>query len=470
MTHLSLVLGAVCLLKATLVTSSIPTNEYQTLNGYGNNKFNALWGSANTLDGAYEFNIVPNAYADNIHSPADYGGPGARTISWSLFNSSFRYASEAGTNDLVPYFGQFICHDLADQPGGGDRFDIPVDQCDPFFDAECTGNKTIPFTRSQALTGERGYKVAKNIASTWIDAGVVYGATLARSRKIRVFDGGLLKVSSGPHGDLLPVDNETSMANGGYYLAGDERANVNLPMVCLHTLFHLEHNRRARKLAKENPNWNDETLFQEARRFVIAMLQKVHFNEYIPAILGKPLDRYEGYDRDVDPRVDTTFMTAAFRYGHSATSPLVYRIGEDWHPVPDGHLSLGRTIFNPVEIKENGMDSLLRGFVMQPESDVDVSAPSDIRNNHHILLDLVSIDIQRNRDRGVASFNNIRRALGLNPYETWKDLTPDTEVQGALARVYGDIEVRVLSLESCFRCSVTLWIVDNKPISYTISF
>jgi peroxidase len=430
-----------CFLKILGVAGAQPANEYQTLNGYGNNKFNALWGSSGTLDGAYEFNLVPPAYADDVGSPADYGGPSARTISWSLFNSSFRYASEAGTNDLVPYFGQFICHDLADQPGGGARFDIPVDKCDPFFDKECHGNKSIPFTRSQTMEGERGYRVPTNAVSTWIDAGVVYGPNFDILGKLRTWSGGLLKVSRGPHGDLLPADNETLMANGGYYFAGDHRANVNLPMVCLHTLFHLEHNLRARKLATENPDWSDETLFQEARRWVIAMLQKVNYHEYLPAILGQPLDPYEGYDRDVDPRVDTTFITAAFRYGHSATSPLVFRIGEDWHPVPDGHLSLGRTIFNPSEIRENGMDSLIRGFVMQPESDVDVSAPSEIRNNHHILLDLVSIDMQRNRDRGVASFNNIRRALGLSPFTSWADLTPDTEVQTALARVYDNIEV-----------------------------
>lgn len=50
-------------------------------------------------------------------------------------------------------------------------------------------------------------------------------------------------------------------------------------LTTLQTLFIREHNRWVGVLSAEHPEWNDETLYQEARRRVIALVQKITFDE-----------------------------------------------------------------------------------------------------------------------------------------------------------------------------------------------
>jgi hypothetical protein len=59
------------------------------------------------------------------------------------------------------------------------------------------------------------------------------------------------------------------------FMGGEYRTSENLGLVGMQTLFNREHNRIATTLAKINPLWNDETLYQESSRIVIAELQHI---------------------------------------------------------------------------------------------------------------------------------------------------------------------------------------------------
>ena len=66
-------------------------------------------------------------------------------------------------------------------------------------------------------------------------------------------------------------------------------------MIVYVTLFlhvYREHNRIADLLKAKIPNLNEEGLFQNARRLLIAEYQNIVYGEYVPIILGKVCETF----------------------------------------------------------------------------------------------------------------------------------------------------------------------------------
>ena len=111
--------------------------------------------------------------------------------------------------------------------------------------------------------------------------------------------------------------------------AGDERVNQHPGLMVIHTLLARRHNKHAYHLSLVNRNWDDEKLFQEARKILIAELQHVTYNEYLPSIFGPVLTEfykfkhreYNGfsrYDPYINPSIINEYAAAAGRFGHSS--------------------------------------------------------------------------------------------------------------------------------------------------------
>ena len=442
--------------------SILPTLAFgqMSYNGSGNNVSNPEWGSSMS----HLERLTSNGYADSISSPAGATRPNPREISNVIFDQTSSIPNERLVSDFGWAFGQFIDHDVTFvDDHHSETVDIPVPTGDPFFDPFSTGTEVIPMKRSvydtTTGTSTSNPRMHTNFITSWIDASNVYGSDSVRAMWLRSFSDGKLKTSANDFlpfntttGELAdPIDpsspfmfNENPMITK-FFVAGDVRANEQPILTALHTLFMREHNRICDELITQHPGWNDEQLYQKARRMVSAKVQAIAFYEWLPA-LGITYDDFTAYDDQLNPNIMNVFSAAAFRLGHTLINSELKRLNEDGDTISYGNINLKDAFFNPhVLINEDGMEPYFRGMVTQPQQNFDTKVISDLRN---FLfgppgaggLDLVSININRGRERGLVDYNTIRTDMGLTANATFSDITSDVNLQNLLQSVYGTVD------------------------------
>lgn len=449
--------------------------KYRTADGTCNNLFHSMWGASLTgfrriLMPAYEngFNL-PIGWTKSIKFNGHYK-PSSRLVSSHLISTKDVTPDNHYTHMLMQW-GQFLDHDLdhAIPSLSGESFEEGVDckkSCEyaspcypieiPPNDPRVKNRRCIDFIRSSAICGSGHTSVLFdkvlpreqiNQLSAYIDASQVYGFTEELSEDLRDFslEHGLLRtgITSRRGGKPLlpfagnqPVDcrRDPQESNIGCFLAGDIRANEQVGLLAMHTIWMREHNRLATELRHINPIWDGDTLFQEARKILGGQMQHITYSHWLPSILGPEgmnmLGSYRGYNPMIEAGISNVFATAAFRFGHSLINPVLQRLEYNFSSIPEGPLPLHKAFFSPWRlVEEGGVDPLIRGLFAVPAK---LKTPHQTLNSelterlfevaHEVALDLAAINIQRGRDHGLPGYNAYREFCNLTVAETFDDL------------------------------------------------
>jgi peroxidase len=449
---------------------------YQPITEIGNNLANPSWGTAYTD----LLRIEAAAYADGISAPSLAQDQSARAISNILNNQADpnNPSQDISTVDLQSLsdfgyvWGQFIDHDMDLTPAtSGESFPIPADTADPIGTESFTRSLYDPNTG----TDPSNPRQQTNVATSFLDLSQVYGSDAVTADALRTHVGGLLKTSPG---NMLPyysslyftapelaalhmADDAGAVSTDQLFVTGDVRGNENIELTALQTLFVRNHNRLASLLQAEHPNWTDDQLYQEARKLNIAEEQMITYNEWIPAVLGSnALPAYTGYDPTVNAGITTEFSTVGFRFGHSLLSANIERQGNnglDINVSGGASINLAQDFFDPNLLNTNGVvdpltgqissdiDAILKGDADGISQAMDLLAIGQVRN---LLFgngefggqDLIARDIQRARDHGIGSYNDLRTAYGLPPVTSFAQITRNIQVQQELQQAYGSVD------------------------------
>lgn len=429
--------------------------HYRTADGTCNNVKNPKWGSSFIP----QFRYLPPAYHDGVNRPRlkSVSGdllPSARHISNVIHSAEKCQSSDRFLTMMFMSWGQFLDHDFIGTPmtkGFNDStilccklspttlvqrescFPIKIPSDDPYFKYQC-----MEFVRSSAAPLDNcvpEWRNQINQHTSFVDGSMMYGASVKEARSLRTGYDGLLKVTID---GMLPEakKSECIMQKRSDYCfqAGDKRNMVVPSLTYLHLLFVREHNRITSELSAINPHWSDETLYQQTRKIVIAIIQHITYKEYLTFLLPKDIrtkygltPKIEGhstvYNPKVNPSISNVFGVAAFRFGHSQ--------------IPN-HQVLFSTTHTPIQVKPiektfnrpfltlshnrngRGYDGVGRWLVNDFMSPNDKCLEDGVRNKlfldkQYKSFDLAALNIQRGRDHGIPSYNAWRKFCGLKP-------------------------------------------------------
>jgi len=435
-----------------------PSYPYRTANGSCNNILYPWWGEA---ESPYK-RLLPPDYDDGVSIPRIRSFipgqflPNARRVAIVVHKP---YKSISEWTDMLLWFGQNVVHDLtlmasATQFNGEpkscrcnskdpDCFNIPI----PFEDYHNKDQACMTFVRSGASLRDfdcnLGPREQLNLMTHWLDMSQTYGTNARTAAKLRVFKGGLLRFSNIPgskfeHLPLRPNGDEcrrSGVRTCKVFQTGDPRAEDNNFLTSMHAIWMREHNRIARDLAHLNPRWDDETLFQEAKRITIAEYQHIVYAEYLPVILGEKVSRLYGllplengyfykYEPGLYAQIANEF-SFAMRFCHGMVPLELSMANSNYVKLPPkvtGHFIHNSNLtftFTDMPIKGS-----IREWAYYPSPQVNY----DI--NHYLFdglfpdsrrFSLPAINIQRTRDHGVPGYNYYRELCGLNFANTFEE-------------------------------------------------
>lgn len=445
---------------------------------------NPRMGAENTRFGS---NIPPQKVRPDVENMT----PSAREVGklkWRRLDENGKpIVQPAGIlNNLAGGWIQFQFHNF----GGNTKRD-PIEQNphklartpqDHWPEKEATVDRT---TKDPSRVTDDGRPTIMNERTqAWIQA-QIYGTNEAELNPLRSYQDGKMRLDAR---GLLPADPKKP----GIDLSGFTN-NYNPLLSFLHWAFVVNHNNIADHVRKFNPGWDDETVFQYARKINVAGIDMIHTVEWTEDLLQHPALQ-EGMHAEfyglIGPKLKNFLMR--FSYRHPRLAKLIKLLsnndvlwgmpGSKWEH-HDGPFQVpkqfrmvyrlhemildeqkliepgtGRTLdriqlldfihgnTRPI-VEKFGYDVLAYSFVKESAGALQLHnfprALSQFKNQQNgQLTDLAELDIFRERTDGTGTYNEFRRSLGEPPVTSFLELTGgDAGLAKELEQKYeGDIE------------------------------
>ena len=464
--NIRLAATTVCLLALAPLAQA---DSFRSFDGSGNNVLNPTWGQAGTAF----LRLGPADYPDGIgdefiQSPER---PNARVISNTIFAQTGSIASSGGMSSGVWQWGQFLDHDITlGHTNSAEPHMIYAPADDPY------GMAKIPMYRTVVASEEGEIRQQENSLTSYIDGSNVYGSDASTAAALRQGYGGRLLTSAG---NLLPTTEQittVAMDNGGnststMFVAGDARANEQVGLTAMHTLFVREHNRIADALAampEYDAATDDNLIYLKARSIVGAEMQAITYNEFLPMLMGDyaPTVGDYNYDPNVNAGIANEFSTALFRMGHTMLNENLLMADEQGNVVDQ--IGLRDAYFVGSSFMQSSpeyVDKLLMGLAAQGAQEIDAKLVDDVRNLLFANVqgmgqDLAALNIERGREHGLADYNTMRTTYAnlVSTLPGFESL--DLSAAGSFAELDVD-DLTIEQLESLYNTvdDLDLWVM-----------
>ncbi len=249
-----------------------------------------------------------------------------------------------------------------------------------------------------------------------------------------LFDGEVIKdeflILDPPLGlkEILAIMPDLSRVRGQIFAYGGDRTNASPQVSMMNTLFLREHNRLAREIEKNEPNWDDERVFQTARNAVIAIFLKIVINEYINHI--SPHFRFHTNPPVVwnaswnKPNWVTTEFSLLYRWHSLVPNSLLW----NGKPIP-----LMMTLFNNSLVFDKGLRDAFRDMSSQ------ASGRLGAFNTPDPILHLESSAIKQGRLCDLAPYPDYREYVSLPRPKDFSDISSDARVVEFLSDRYRSV-------------------------------
>jgi hypothetical protein len=393
--------------------------------------------------------------------------PSPRTVSLELMTRD-EFKPAVTLNVLAQAWIQFENHNWFFHGRGepDEVLEVPVADDDDWPEHPMRVRRTVsvPSHPSTQSTGGGRNIDYGNTETHWWDGSQIYGSSQERQNALRTFQDGKLKVE--PNG-RLPEDPEQE----GVDLAGFNE-NWWFGLSCLHTLFTKEHNAICDMLKRENPGWDDQRLFDTGWLINSALMAKIHTVEWTPGIVNTPALWFamnvnwsgifgqtlkDRFGRLGDSEIFSGIMGSPQAH-HDARFQLteefisVYRM----HPLLRDDWNLYRAQSGELVVRDKPFVELQGAHTRSFMDDYEISDliysmgvehpgqiclhnyPRALQRFKRIdgeLMDLATLDVLRDRERGVPRYNDFREELRMPSFE---EMTNNRRWAEEMRRVYNN--------------------------------